>query len=117
MKLSDYQGKVVVLIFWGKCGGCRPDVPPLLGLLDRFKEKPFAILGVYCDDDLAKANAIVQESGATWPSFRDGQSGPISTAWNNNSWPAFNVLDSKGLIRFRNWSDIKVSAVDALLRE
>jgi hypothetical protein len=45
MKLSDYRGQVVLLIFWGECGGCRPQTPPLLKLLERLKGKPFAIVG------------------------------------------------------------------------
>lgn len=118
IRLSDYRGNVVLLIFWGECGGCRPEVAPLLDLLARLNDKPFAILGVYCDKDLAKAKAIVEESGISWPSVRDGRSGPISTAWNNHHWPAFDLVDTKGIIRYRNLSELKVSeAVDALMKE
>jgi len=118
LSLSDYRGKVVVLNFWGECGGCRPEVPPLLKLLDRLNGQPFAILGVYCDKDLDHAKAIAEELGITWPSFRDGRTGPISTAWNNNSWPVFNVLDSKGIIRYRHLVSYEVpGAVDALMKE
>ena len=51
LKLSDSRGQMVMLVFWGESGGCRPEVPPLLKLLDRLNGKPFAIVGVYCDDD------------------------------------------------------------------
>jgi thiol-disulfide isomerase/thioredoxin len=115
LKLSDYRGKVVVLSFWGACGGCRPEMPSLLKLVERMSGKPFAILGVYCDEDLANAKAIVQDLGMTWPSFQGGRSGPIPTAWNNNSWPTFNVIDAQGLIRYRNLHDGEVAqAVDKL---
>jgi peroxiredoxin len=118
LKLSDYRGKVVLLIFWGKCGGCRPEVPPLLKLLDHLNNQPFAILGVYCDEDLTKAKAIVDELGMAWPSFGDGRSGAISTAWNNNSWPAFNILDSKGIIRHRHVPESALTkAIEALVTE
>ena len=34
--------------------------------------------------------------------FRDGAQGPISKAWNVDSWPTVYVLDRKGVIRYRN---------------
>src|SRR6266404_7513958 len=78
LRLRDYRGKVVLLVFWGACGGCRPDVTALRGLLERFKGKPFVILGVYCDEDVAKAREIAEKTGMIWPSLRDRRSGPIS---------------------------------------
>jgi hypothetical protein len=93
-------------------------VPPLLELLDRLNGKPFAILGVYCDDDPAKAKAIAEESGMVWSSILDSRSGPVSTAWHNQAWPCFDIVDSKGIIRYRHVSEIRVSeAVNALVNE
>ena len=118
MTLRDYRGKVVLLVFWGECGGCRPDVQALLKLLERLKGKPFAIVGVYGDDDWTKAPKIVEELGMTWPSFRDGRTGAISTAWNNHSWPNLNLIDAKGNIRYRDVRELKVSeVVESLLKE
>lgn len=118
VKLSDYRGNAVLLIFWGQCGGCRPEVPPLLDLLQRFDGKPFAILGVYCDDDAAKARLIAQEAGMTWPSIFDGRSGLVSRAWHNQGWPLFDVVDAKGIIRFRNLSEVRVSdAVNKVMNQ
>jgi len=118
LKLSDYRGRVVMLIFWGERGGCRPQIPPLLKLLDRHNGKPFAIVGVYCDDDAAQGKAIADELGMVWPSFQDGRSGPISRAWNNNQWPVFDIIDAKGIIRFRNLSHVEApGVVDALMKD
>jgi peroxiredoxin len=118
LKLSAYRGKVVVLTFWGACGGCRPDVRELRDLLERLADKPFASVGVYCDDDAAKGKEIVETMGITWPSFHGGRNGPIPTLWNNNSWPSTYVLDRNGVIRFRDvrrWDLAK--CVGSLLNE
>lgn len=118
VKLGDCRGNVVLLIFWGECGGCRPEMPRLRELIDRLSGKPFVIVGIYCDEDLDKARSIAQEMQMTWPSIADGRSGPISTAWHNRAWPSFDIIDSKGIIRYRNLSEIRIGeAVNSLLEE
>ena len=116
LRLSDYRGKVVVLTFWGACGGCRPEVRELRKLLEQNYDKAFAVLGVYCDADGTKAKEIAESTEMTWPSFKDDRTGPISTLWNNNSWPSTFVLDGNGVIRFREVRQGElVSAVTGLL--
>jgi len=102
IKLSDYRGKVVGLVFWGHCGGCRPQMRPLLDAEQRLAGKPFAILGVYTDDHPDDARSIAQELGMTWPSFKEERSGPISVAWNMHRWPNIWLVDAKGVIRQRD---------------
>ena len=58
MKLSDYRGKVVVVVFWGSwCGPCMAEVPHERELVERLKGKPFALLGVDCEEDQQVARA------------------------------------------------------------
>jgi thiol-disulfide isomerase/thioredoxin len=102
-KLSDYRGKVVVLNFWGVwCGACMAMVPEERKLVERMARKPFALVGVNSDEDQAKVKRVMEKEKMTWPSFRDGAQGPISKAWNVESWPTVYVLDRKGVIRYRN---------------
>jgi peroxiredoxin len=101
LKLTDYRGKVVALVFWS--AGCRGSelAPECRQLLERMSGKPFAVIGVHADDNTDRARAVAEELGMTWPSFADARHGPISTAWNVNSWPVIFVLDRDGLIRDR----------------
>ena len=47
VSLSDYRGKVVLINFWyPSCGPCRGEFPTLQRVLDKYKDRGFAILSL-----------------------------------------------------------------------
>lgn len=124
-KLSDYRGKVTVVLFWATwCGPCMAMVPQERRLVARTKKRPFALIGVNGDHDAGKAKQAEVKEQMTWSSFWNGPGGPegpLTRAWNVRYWPAVRVLDSKGVIRFRHrlllQSNELDQAVDFLLKE
>ena len=101
-KLSDYKGKVVVVVFWGSwCGPCMAMVPHERELRERLKDKPFALLGVNCGDKRETAKETQARRQMEWPSWWDGEDirGPIETVYNIQQWPTVYVIDPKGVIR------------------
>lgn len=120
-KLSDYRGKVVVVVFWGTwCGHCMAMVPQERALVKRLEGQPFALLGVNSDADREKLKPVLAKRGITWRSFYDGPNteGPIASRWNVLGWPAIYVLDTKGVIRFKHVRDeVLDRAVDELMKE
>jgi len=124
MKLSDFRGKVVVLSFWGTwCGPCMALVPREKALVERLKDKPFALLGINSDSDREKLKSVMSEKGITWRSWwdRGRTGGPIATRWDVHAWPSVIVLDGNGVIRFKglraNRPDVLDEAVDSVLKE
>ncbi|OWK40924.1 TlpA family protein disulfide reductase [Fimbriiglobus ruber] len=122
VKLSDSRGKVTVLVFWATwCGPCMKMVPHEKKLVERMKDKPFALIGVNGDDERAKAQEIAAARGMSWPSFWDAakrSDGPITRAWNVHVWPTVFVLDAKGVIRSVRTDDDKLDeTVDELVKE
>jgi RNA polymerase sigma factor (sigma-70 family) len=120
LKLSDYQGKVVVLIFCGHwCGPCRAMNPHKQELVKRHAGKPFALLEVNSDDDPGEWKRVMKKEGYAWRCWADGGTeGPIAKRWNISRWPTVYVLDAKGVIRHKELHDEPLSkAVDALLAE
>ena len=87
LKLSDYRGKVVLLLYWGSwCGPCMQQVPQERELTARYKGRPFTVLGVNCKEPAENARATMEKEGMTWPSWHDGEEhgGPSSvfiTTW------------------------------------
>jgi thiol-disulfide isomerase/thioredoxin len=105
-KLSNYRGKVTMLVFWASwCGPCMSMVPRERELVDRFQNRPFVLIGVNGDEDKAQAMKAIQRTKINWRSFwngKDGSEGPITWAWNVYSWPTIYLIDHKGIIREDN---------------
>lgn len=83
MKLSDYRGRAVVLIFWGTwCPGCMEMVPHERSLAERLEGKPFVLLGINGDENREQAKRAIQKERMTWRSWSDGKPpGPIPNRW------------------------------------
>jgi peroxiredoxin len=106
LRLSDYRGKVVALVFSGDwCGICRSEYPYERLLLELYQNWPFAIVGVDSGTDLTAARTAKAVQKLTYRSFWDppapGRSrGPIASAWNVVGWPTVYLIDARGVIRF-----------------
>jgi hypothetical protein len=89
-------------------------------LVERLKDKPFAIVGVNSDDDKKKLKERMEKEKITWRSFWDGGTdGPISRQWNVQGWPTIYILDAKGVIRAKDVGHEKEidKIIDELLLE
>ena len=122
LKLSDYRGKVVVLAFWGSwCGPCLAAVPHERELAERLKDRPFAVLGVDCNEPKAAALKAVQDHQIPWPNWHDGDGGtdgPIVSRYHIRGYPTVFVIDAQGIIRNKGLMGSGLDkAVDKLLAE
>jgi hypothetical protein len=67
------------------------------------------------DADVLALRGILEKNGITWrQAVQRSTSGPLPRRWNVGSWPTIYVLDSKGVIRFRNLRDAELQ--DAAIR-
>ena len=121
LKLSDYKGKVVVLVFWGSwCGPCMAQVPHERELVERLKGQPFALLGVDCEPNKDTARGVMARERMTWPNWFDGAAGtgPIAKRYHIRGYPSVFVLDARGVIRGRDARGVGLDqVVDKLLEE
>ena len=85
-------------------------------LVEKYKDQPFAIVGINSDRDRDKLKERMAEENITWKSFFDGggTGGPIASTWNVSGWPTIYVLDADGRIRFK---DVRGDAMDAAIEE
>jgi thiol-disulfide isomerase/thioredoxin len=121
LKLSDYRGKVVALVFWGSwCGPCMREVPRERELVEKFQGKPFAMLGVNCNETKEAALKAIQAEKMTWPNWHDekDEQSSIQSRYHIRSYPTIMVIDAKGIIRAKGaLGDGLDTFVEELLKE
>jgi thiol-disulfide isomerase/thioredoxin len=99
LKLGDFRGRAVLLVFWGDwCHGCHGLQPVLAELASTFKDRPLTLLGVNTDDP-ATARKVLAASPVPWRCWLDGStSGPVTSAWNLRHFPTLYLLGKDGRI-------------------
>jgi len=68
LSLEAVKGKVVLLNFWATwCGPCRAEIPSLIALQERYKDR-LQIIGMIVDDDDEKAiREVVKDESINYP--------------------------------------------------
>jgi len=119
-KLSEYAGKVVLLIFSGRgCGrDCVADIYPRLSSLStRWHEPGLEVLGVIKEVSPSEAPAVFQQNGITWRCWCDAK-GSLFETWNIRNWPVVYLIDRQGVVRYRNVRGEAIArAVESLMQE
>jgi len=55
-KIEDKKGKVVLINLWATwCGPCRAEMPELIAMQDKYKDKNFEVLGLNVDEESVEA--------------------------------------------------------------
>ena len=68
VRLSDYKGKVIMLNFWATwCGPCQAEIPAMVKLQDKYRDKGVIFLGVSVDDEAAALQAYAKEKKMNYP--------------------------------------------------
>jgi thiol-disulfide isomerase/thioredoxin len=103
--LSSLKGKVVLIDFWASwCGPCRKEMPNVVKVYSKFKNKGFEIYGVSLDQDKDRWIEAIAKDGITWPQVSDLK------YWENIAARVYNVqgipytvlLDKEGKIVAKN---------------
>jgi thiol-disulfide isomerase/thioredoxin len=120
LRLSDYRGKVVVLIFSGNwCGPCRAMYPHERELIKQMKDRPFALLSVNTDPSRDTLRDSIRSGEITWRCWWEGgDNRPNCTRYRVEAFPTIYVLDPAGVIRAKDVRGKALEvAVERLLKE
>lgn len=119
-RLSDYCGQVVLLTFSANwCPGCVKFYPMARRLQEKYRDRPFVILGVNRNETIDTLKSAIAEGKITWRCWWDGRDGPIRKALNAHAGTLF-LLDDQHIIQNAGLSVISFEeefeqAIDPLL--
>lgn len=100
-KLSEFNGKVVLLEFWGSwCGPCRKGNPELVKIYNEFKEKGFEIFGVGAETKKDDWLDAIKTDGLTWTNVTDykGDKNQAALMYGVSYYPTNLLIDKNGVI-------------------
>jgi cytochrome c biogenesis protein CcmG, thiol:disulfide interchange protein DsbE len=99
VSLSDYRGKVVLLNFWATwCPPCIIEMPSLIALQQKMKDKDVVILGVSIDEDEAAYHKFLKNYGVNFVTVLD-KDRKTPTLYGTFGWPETYIIDRQGVVR------------------
>jgi cytochrome c biogenesis protein CcmG, thiol:disulfide interchange protein DsbE len=99
VSLHDYRGQIVVLNFWATwCQPCIEEMPSLLQLNQRFKNKGVVVLAVSTDDDDAAYHQFLKDHHVDLLTVRDDAK-KSNTLYGTFKFPETYIIDRQGIVR------------------
>ena len=116
LRLSELEGKVVVLNFWASwCPPCRWEMPFFETMWNEYRDRGVVFVGVAMADTLEDAHGFAQEAGVTYPIGLD-QTNEIVRAYEVRSLPTTFFIDKEGQIQRRLTSAANEALLKVFLR-
>jgi cytochrome c biogenesis protein CcmG, thiol:disulfide interchange protein DsbE len=99
LALADFHGKVIVLNFWASwCAPCVEEMPSLVQLQQRFKDKGITVVGVSIDVDGDAYHKFLKDYKIDFPTVRDPDQ-KASSLYGSFKWPETYIIDRDGVVR------------------
>ena len=105
ISLSDFNGKIILLEFWGSwCGPCREGNHELVRIYNEFKNNNFDILGVASDEKKEFWIEAVKKDSLTWQNVSDlnGDKKIADLIYGVSYYPTNFLIDRNGTIIARD---------------
>ena len=103
LALTGFAGKIVLVDFWATwCQPCREEIPDLVKLRDRLKDKGFEILGVSMDEEGAAAvKKYLVKQPISYPLILNGGERPPA-GWTVPGLPTAYLIGRDGTV-LKRW--------------
>lgn len=93
--------KVVVLDIWATwCPPCRAEIPFIIELNKKYKDKGLLVVGVSLDQSKSDVSAFVKKQKIDYTICSDPNAATVGDKYQVKGIPATYIIDKKGVIRF-----------------
>ena len=97
--LSDLHGQVLVLNFWATwCAPCVEEMPSLVQLQQRFRNKGVTVVGISIDVDGDAYHKFLKDYKIDFLTVRDPDQ-KTSSLYGTFKWPETYIIDRSGVVR------------------
>ncbi|CEK11452.1 cytochrome c biogenesis protein DipZ [Legionella hackeliae] len=110
LKLSDLQGKVVLIDFWTySCINCIRTIPYLKAWYNKYQNQGLVIIGIHSPEfdfekNLANVQNAVKRYGIHYPVALDNQFATWRN-YNNHYWPAHYLINKNGKVVYQYFGE------------
>jgi len=99
VSLDQFRGQVVVLNFWATwCPPCVEELPSLMNLQDRMRERGVTVLGVSIDVDGDAYHRFLKLHNINFLTVRDPEQ-KVAGMYGTTGWPETYIIDRQGVLR------------------
>jgi peroxiredoxin len=99
VSLSDYQGRPVLINFWGTwCPPCRAEMPDLESFYQQHQGEGLVVLGINNGDSETAAAEFVEAMGISFPILLD-EAFAVADGWMVNNLPTTILIGRDGLVK------------------
>ncbi|MDG3002325.1 redoxin family protein [Paludisphaera mucosa] len=103
---SALQGKTLLVVFWASWGGqsVRRELPDLIKIAEKNRDKGFQVVGVCLDNEKADFEKFQKEHNLPWPQIFEpnGIDGRLAVDYGIISLPTMFLVDAQGKVVNRN---------------
>jgi len=99
VSLNQFRGQVVVLNFWASwCAPCMAELPSMMEMQDRLRNRGVTVLGVSIDVDGDAYHRFIQQRNVNFLTVRDPDQ-KVAGMYGTSVWPESYIIDRQGVMR------------------